>query len=846
MPSILWDMYSYVRWIIKNLSFEENLLLSIPMHPHFSWVLTYDCEEMIMINNINKYFKLHKVVEAVREYCKNVRNNEPSRPVGRNAGSNVCTGYASKKMGRTIQTESRTAELPYAIEFEYDKSVYEYWDQPEPITVYRTYKNGVIRAGSYTPDFLVMTDQGPLIIEVKTAEDLNKLLKKNPDDWVQTSKGITYRPAKEAFEKLGVAYKVCSTADINLVRIENLKLLLSSRTVDKAWDEDFKQSVFKILSNNSWIKISDLAKELGIKYLTPIIQMIDEGILHASLNNELLSQPESTWISSNSQLADLGFENRKNSEREVDEENLGLDIVPSEKQATRVLSILEKINSGVKGRSIRRWKKKILKGKEKGLSPFQSLLPEYHKSGNRTSRINKACLDFIQKFIKNYYSTNLRLMPSASYSYYCELAKEEHPNYKPVSRNTLRKHISKANQQKIARGRGGKRAANAAAEPTDVEKRGFLATSPFEIASLDHYLLDQECVIATSDNKRYEAKPWLTAMVDVFSGDVLASWLTFRAPSKRSCAMVIRMCAKNHGRLPKSIIVDRGSDFRSVFFDSLLSHYGIDNTQRPAGHSRYGSEIERFFGLYKTQWLSLRPGNTAVHMEGRSVSGSHTAKKAAALSIEDTWNEINQYIEWRNNVIVGNEKKSPADKLNQALEQYPFVGIDVEYDNEFKILTAVDTKPYTVDPVRGININGIHYWAPELTSHTEKRKKVDVRVEPENPYQIYAQIEGKWVLCQSSEVKTFRTKDPVIRLAEAARVLDCRAIRDQAKQDASQSLVRKIMDIDEGYKIKDVDASNEDKNEFIKLSDNKVISLFDDLMDETLDDIEETKWGDNK
>lgn len=796
-----------------------------------------------MIKNIDNYFEMHSVGKTVREYVEDVRNSESSRLVGRQAGSNVCTGYASQKMGRTIQTESRTAELPYAIEFEYDELVYEYWDQPQPITVNRTIKNGVIRSGSYTPDFLLLTNMGPIVIEVKTAENLAKLVKKNPDDWVVTPDGITYQPAKEAYEKLGIEYRVYSTADINLVRTENLKLLLNSRKSKKEWDETFLKSVFKDLSNNSWIKLSDISEKFKNKSLTAFIQLIDDGILHAPLDHELLCEYDSVWISSSSELSALGYETRNYSNLLSDDENVALDKIPNEKQAVRTLKILKQIKSGKNNRSIRRWKKKIKDGGKLGLTAFQSLIPKYYLSGNRDPRLNKRVTNFIEKFIKEYYSTTLRLMPSISYSFYCELAVKEHKNHKPASVNTLRRYILNSNKEKIARGRGGKRLANSASPPSDVGTRGFLATYPFELASLDHYLVDQECVISVSNGQTITARPWATVMVDVYSKVVLAVWLTFKNPSKRSCAMVMRMCAKKHGRLPKSIIVDRGAEFRSVYFDSLISHFEIDNTQRPAGHSRYGSEIERFFGLYKTQWLSLRPGNMAVHVEGRSVSGSHTAKENAALSIEDTWNEINQYIEWRNDTIYGHEKTCPLDKLNSGVEKYPFVGIDAEYNQEFKILTAVDVKPYTVDPQRGINIDGIHYWSPELISHTEKRKKLNVRLEPENPFQIYAQIEDKWVVCSSSEIKVFKTKDPIVRLAEASRILDCRAIRDQAKQDASQSLVRKIMDTDDTYKVRDSSASNDEDNDFINIGDNKVISLFDDLRGDELDDIEESKWG---
>ncbi len=157
---------------------------------------------MLNDKELDIYFKKHKLAIAAREYIDMVRNAESSRLVGRQAGNNVCTEFSSRKMGRSIQTESRTAELPYAIEFEYDDSVYEFWDQPQPITIFRTYKNGVVRPGSHTPDFLLLTDAGPFVVEVKTEESLAKLIKKNPQDWVLEDGIITFRPAKEEFAKL--------------------------------------------------------------------------------------------------------------------------------------------------------------------------------------------------------------------------------------------------------------------------------------------------------------------------------------------------------------------------------------------------------------------------------------------------------------------------------------------------------------------------------------------------------------------------------------------------------------------------------------------------------------------
>jgi len=774
---------------------------------------------------LENYLKKHNVTDTACEYIRMVRDSEPSRVVGRQAGSNVCTGFSSRKMGRTNKTESRTAELPFAIEFEYDNDVLEFWEQPQPISVNRTNKNDQVRPGSYTPDFLLLTTSGPKVVEIKTKENIPKLLEKDPQNWITTSKGVTYRPAKEAFNAIGLNYEVLSTADINLIRTENYKLLLNSRMDDICWDKNLLQLVKKILLSHAWIKLSELAKKMAITDLTPLIQMVDYGELYIAINDELLSQPDSTWVSLNSELVIIGFETRKSEHFLIKNESISIEQIPTEKQAEKALKILKHISNGDKGRSIRRWNKQIQEGKDKGLTPFQSLLPKYYLSGNRTARLNQSCIDFIHKFIKENYSTSLRLIPARAYDLYCELAKNEHSFYPPVSRPTLRQYIKNSNQQKIARGRGGKRAGNAAANPTDVDKRGFLATVPFELSSLDHYLVKQECIIAISNGKTYTARPWLTAMIDVYTKAILAIWLTFRAPSKRSCGMVIRMCARKHGRLPKSIIVDRGSDFQSVYFSSLLGHFEIDNTERPAGHARYGQEIERFFGMYKTQWLALRPGNNAMYTENRAVSGSHTSAKSASLSIEDTWNEVNQYIEWRNNVIVGNEKLSPIDKLNNGLSQFSFVGVKVKYNNDFRIKTAVDAGSYAIDPSRGININGIHFWAPELLQHSTRSKNVDVRHEPENPFHIYAQVNNQWVLCTASEVKSFVTKDPVIQLAEASRILDCRAIRDSAKEEASQALVRTIINIDEESKSTPKIA----KKKGVKKYENNITSIFDKL-----------------
>src|SRR5690606_37077107 len=145
----------------------------------------------------------HSLSSAAKEYLITVRASPPSRAVGTGAGSNVCSWMVSSKMGFTLATESRTAEKAFVLLSEYDEDVLEIWDQPSPIRVSRTSKNGRLNVGSYTPDFLNLTISGPIITEVKPVDILQKLLQKEPDNWRLESEGVyRYEPAYRAFSEI--------------------------------------------------------------------------------------------------------------------------------------------------------------------------------------------------------------------------------------------------------------------------------------------------------------------------------------------------------------------------------------------------------------------------------------------------------------------------------------------------------------------------------------------------------------------------------------------------------------------------------------------------------------------
>src|SRR5258707_480291 len=91
----------------------------------------------------------------------NIRSSPPSRRVG-SGGKNVPVRYPSRKMGVTIQAESRTVEFAGVYLMEHDPAVLEFWDQPPSITLHYAakLKNGGIRniGVLHTPDYFVIRE----------------------------------------------------------------------------------------------------------------------------------------------------------------------------------------------------------------------------------------------------------------------------------------------------------------------------------------------------------------------------------------------------------------------------------------------------------------------------------------------------------------------------------------------------------------------------------------------------------------------------------------------------------------------------------------------------------------
>ena len=793
----------------------------------------------------------HKLSKQAREYVEMVRSNEPSRMVGVHAKNSLSSWAPSSIMGKTISLESGSPENAFHLLCQFSNSqkscglknkVLEIYDQPEPVNIRKINKNGVRRRTSYTGDFLLLTTSGVEMVEVKTKDEVDKKIELYPDDWKRTESGeVRYIPAEEKFKEIGIRFHVYEYKHETRYLIHNITMMIEARSAPSYSNEVYSKVKIKLKNSFAWT-LSDLKKELKLDDYTPLIQMIDKGCLIADLKGGLIALGESCLVASSEELLEKAMK-ISNKEKIYTDGNLEKEAIkkfPSEKLAEIALYRLKCIESGIINRNTYRWKRKIKDGKSQLLNAFQSLIPRYYLCGNSKRKICKVVDSYLTEYLLTIHAVSQGLSVYRSYIRYKLYASEYHPDLDPVSRRTFTKHLNQISPDVIAYLRTGKRGANAVADPTDPEKRSLRAQVAWEKAAIDHYLADIYLIFYSTDGKVYVQRPWVTAIVDIFSSVVLAVSISFLNPSRRSVAKVMRECVRRNGKLPLEIIVDRGSDFRSVYFASLLANFSIKYTLRPSSHPRFGGEVEGLFGEFKKQWLTQREGNIADYKEARAVDGNKSPKKFAILKPDDFYREINAYCIWRDNKSRGHNDKSARKRFDISQKEYSFIPKQINYDSEFLLLTAVETDNYTVNFQKGIHIRHLWYFTPNISKVRGKKTKLEVRIDPENPHVIYALIENEWCPCFSSDINTYSAKSPVMQIVEGLTKYEASQLKNKIKEQDDFELVKIIREMNKMIGIDDVLPVAEIEN---RPSENDDELVFDDFKYADIKAYKRESWG---
>lgn len=739
--------------------------------------------------DLDTYIDQHRLAPPAAEYLRGARAGL-SRDMGDGRYASVICEFQSTKMGCSVNLESHTGELAYAIQCEYSNDVIAYFEQPPALDCLRPLKNGLTRKFLYRPDLLVLSRSGPFVAEIKSESKLRTHVATRTD-WVKEDSRYRDLSAEAALEPLKLPHLVISTAQLSQVAVSNSSLLLQA--VERAEvDEALLRRARKVLTTSRVISLSGLAACCDITDRTALLRLIAAGDLHTDLVRYSLVQGERCLIAANSALlADAIHDAWADGLREIEHTTGTLvtsDTLPLARYLEVALARLSALEDGKKTRNARRWRAQVNDGVAKGLSPLAALAPKYYLRGKSAKR-RVVVLAFAEHIIRTRSGPPENPSFAALFRTYKTRTRDWHPAERPVSRPTFAVLFRELHKT-LAGNRGGHRASNAAAMPSDVEERALRAQRPFELASCDHYLADYYCVVMEANGLRYVARPWITVLRDCHTKRILAFWLCLADPSKKSCCLVIRECLRIHGRLPETIIIDRGSDFRSVYFSELMSYCRVNLKFRPSGHPRFGSEAERLFGQYRQLWLNARPGHLLQVREVRAISGDHHPQNLACLSLREAWEDLRVFSNWLDNYATSSDVATPIALERSGLELYGCSGKQRPFDDRFIVASAIDDGRYKIDPARGIHVEPFFYWHPALA--TAGCEYVSTRKDPENPFRIFALVKERWYACLNGKATQFSLLPGVEQRVMAAIHFAPPQLRAAIKDDSDHLLVKAI------------------------------------------------------
>jgi putative transposase len=404
---------------------------------------------------------------------------------------------------------------------------------------------------------------------------------------------------------------------------------------------------------------------------------------------------------------------------------------------------------GFTDRTIRTWVKDFKSFELKYNNGLLGLVSRKKKKGNRNERIDPKAASLMTDAIKHEFGTAVKKTKALVFGFFQNLCIAA-GILRPPTYKTFIKKIKELNDAEMAKARDGSKVAYQIAEfldrsDPDVPVHG---DRPWEYAHIDHTELDEE-LLHSLTNKNM-GKAWLTLMIDSFTRRVLAYYLTYDPPSYRSLLGVMRECVRKNGRLPENVVVDRGKDLASVFFEKLCARFKVNIIRRPPSKPRFGSIIERLIHTINMQCVHNLRGNTKAMKNARQVTPEVNPKNLTVWSLPMLDNALGRYLyeeyDSREHSELG---MSPREAHDKWTAMFGLATSPIPYDESFIMDTLPSTRSgvVTIRRQRGIKIFGHYYRANEFRNPELYGTKVLVRYDPYDMSVVYAQVRNQWVVC---------------------------------------------------------------------------------------------------
>jgi transposase InsO family protein len=264
--------------------------------------------DMLDEKEFDKWCKRLKLSDRARAEIEHIRASPPARRVQSRIGNVTGHFNRSRKMGHSIQSESRTVEKAAIIIMElHDNNVLELWDQPPSFIIHYKGKGGRNLGHPYTADFFVLRRDAAGWEEWKPQEVLLKLAEKNSEKYYMGEDGKWHCPPAERYaQQFGLYHHVHSSAEISWVLIRNLNLLMPCYvSYDDSQNESLHQRVGSVVNDEPGITMANLLQQVEGTTNGDILGLIVSKKIYVDLEAAFLGEPEKVQVFRSQEVAIL-------------------------------------------------------------------------------------------------------------------------------------------------------------------------------------------------------------------------------------------------------------------------------------------------------------------------------------------------------------------------------------------------------------------------------------------------------------------------------------------------------------------------------------------------------------
>lgn len=288
---------------------------------------------------------------------------------------------------------------------------------------------------------------------------------------------------------------------------------------------------------------------------------------------------------------------------------------------------------------------------------------------------------------------------------------------------------------------------------------GASAAYPLQRVEVDHTPLNW--VVICDDTGLPLGRPWLTVVIDAFSGYVLGFYLSFFAPGVSSVVGALRNSVLpkddlsttlqlstpwlSHG-LADEWLLDNGLEFHALAFLRVMATLGIDLTYCRVRTPWLKPHVERFFATLN--YLTLSRGR--VHKAMANVVNMDPYKDAT-VGFADLVKGLTMFVAEEHALSINQRKLArPLDLFREGIERCPPAIYPGSWD-QLRLVSGL-SRHLTVGP-GGLELHGIPYGSAELLPWRKElgeRFKALVKWDPDDMGTLFVQHPrrgAEWIAC---------------------------------------------------------------------------------------------------